>query len=709
MKQFLLTILVSVVFLFAQTGFSYNNSGIQIPGARTLGPGDLFIMGGFEMASSKETASIEGYMTDENGIQKQLDKESPSNSIIGYVGYGILRNLEVGMHLNFHYDGNAAKTKLKGLGFGDLGLMVKAAPPNQKIMDKVHVSAALEFFIPSGTNEKGLRPRRLWYIHEENTTHPYSAADFALAGTLYLSINFNKYIIWNNYAGYLRTFENSENVFVWGSGLSLFAYEWVSLVIEASGETWIKSNMLSEFVNDQIRFSPGLKIRLPKRTTLSISADLGMDLFRKRKVSRGHPITVENNGHSYSYTVPGSPPIAASIRLSRTFDLNGKMEDFKKRMDSCPKSGRTFKENGYKCAPDEDEDGIANDLDQCPDTPENILIDDKGCPLDQDKDGVPDYLDKCSDTKEGYPTDEDGCIRDADKDGVPDELDRCPRTPAGNEVNEKGCLVDSDEDGIPNIFDKCPETPTGLSVNKYGCILDNDQDGVPDEWDKCQDSAPNEAVNKEGCPVDSDEDGIPDVLDKCEATPQGVKVDSIGCRLDMDHDGVFDEDDRCANTPEDAPVDTIGCPLDSDHDGIYDYLDNCPNTIEKTEVDMNGCPIREKQNLDKIARRIMFHKGTDKPLNSSYTALSDIVSIMRHNKLIALEIQCSVKSGEAMDPQALSEARANLVFEFLTNKGIKEDRLKAAGYGLKLPTIDREHTKLNPVGIRLLPHRIIEE
>ena len=55
MKQFLITILISAVFLFAQPGFSYNNSGIQIPGARTLAPGDLFIMGGFEMASSKET------------------------------------------------------------------------------------------------------------------------------------------------------------------------------------------------------------------------------------------------------------------------------------------------------------------------------------------------------------------------------------------------------------------------------------------------------------------------------------------------------------------------------------------------------------------------------------------------------------------------------------------------------------------------------
>jgi outer membrane protein OmpA-like peptidoglycan-associated protein len=211
-----------------------------------------------------------------------------------------------------------------------------------------------------------------------------------------------------------------------------------------------------------------------------------------------------------------------------------------------------------------------------------------------------------------------------------------------------------------------------------------------------------------GCPIDSDEDGIPDFMDKCTNTPAGVKVDSIGCRLDFDGDGVFDEEDKCPDTPENAPVDKQGCPLDSDKDGVFDYLDNCPNTLERTEVDVNGCPIREKLNLDKIARRIQFHKGTDKPLNSSYTALSDVVSVMRHNKQIAIEIQCSVKPGESKDPQALSDARATMVYEFIVNKGIKEEKLRANGFGLQLPQV-RGHSKLNPVGVRLLPYNIKDE
>ena len=662
------------------------------------------------MANSSKPASIEGFLTDENGKKYELTKDSPSNSVLGYVGYGILDYLEIGLNLNVHYDGNAGNTKLKGLGFGDIGLLAKVQLPNQSLRDLFNFAAALEVFIPTGTNEKGLRPRHLWYIHEDELSNPYSASDFVAAATLYMTINIHRNLNWNNYAGYLRTFGNGENIFIWGSGLNLFPYEWVSLVLETSGETHIRTkNVWHEFLNDQLRFSPGLKVRLPKFTTLSINADLGMDLFRKQKIHRGHAITVKNKDHKYSYTVPGSPTMAVSIKFSRTFDLSGRIEDFKKKMDACPKSGLSFKENKYRCAPDDDNDGIANDLDRCPDTPAEVLIDENGCPFDHDNDGVPDHLDKCPNTKEGYPVDEFGCIRDNDNDGIPNELDKCPNSEPGEEVNEKGCILDTDEDGIPNVLDSCPNTPAGLTVNKYGCFLDMDKDGVPDEWDKCQNSMPNEIVNMYGCPIDSDEDGIPDFMDKCEKTPSGVKVDSVGCRLDHDLDGVFDEDDKCPDTPENAPVDSIGCPLDSDKDGIFDYLDNCPNTLEQTEVDANGCPIREKQNLDKIARRIQFHKSTDKPINSSYTALSDVVSIMRHNKKIAIEIQCSVKPGEAMIPQSLSEARATVVYEYLVNKGIKEDRLKATGFGLQLPANVRGHAKLNPVGIRLLPYTIKEE
>ena len=708
MKQFLLAILVCATFLFAQPGFSVGKSGINVPEARILNRSELFVMGGFEMASSNTTASIEGYILSEEGNKKFLDKESPSNSILGYVGYGIYKNLELGLNLNAHYDGNAANTSLKGLGFGDIGIMLKGGFPKQKIKDFIHTAAALQVFIPTGTNEKGLRPRHLWYIHQDTISHAFSAADIAIAGTFYLTFNFSKYISWNNYAGFLRTLENGENILIWGSGLNIFHYEWVSLVLEASGETTINTSaFMRGFLNDQLRFSPGLRLRLPKRTTLTINADLGMDLFRKRKIHRGHAMTVLADGQKYDYTVPGSPTIAASIRLSRTFDMSWNDSDgdgVEDRKDLCPKSDPSYKVDRRGCTVDTDKDGIADNLDKCPETPADVLIDVNGCPEDHDGDGVPDYMDKCPSTNPGDPVNEFGCIYDEDGDGIHDGIDKCPGSTAGKEVDEFGCLTDKDDDGVPNALDSCPNTPIGLAVDQYGCIQDKDQDGVPDEWDQCPNSAPNEIVSMYGCPVDSDEDGIPDFLDKCDNTPTGALVDSLGCRLDQDKDGVFDEDDQCQFTPENAPVDEKGCPLDSDNDGVYDFLDNCPNTLERTQVDEQGCPIREKLNLDKIARRVQFHRGTNRPLNSSYTALNDVISIMRHNKTIFIEIQCSVKPKESINPQALSDARAMVIYDYLGNKGIKEERLKAAGYGLHLPSNVRGNAKLNPVGVRFLPY-----
>ena len=160
MKQLLSIILLCAVFVFAQSGFSLNSSGIHVPSARTLSPGDLFVIGGFEMANSSKPASIEGFLVDENGEKHELTKDSPSNTILGYVGYGILDYLEVGLNLNVHYDGNAGDTKLKGLGFGDIGLLTKVQLPNQSLRDFFNFAAALEIFIPSGTIPHAARHSR---------------------------------------------------------------------------------------------------------------------------------------------------------------------------------------------------------------------------------------------------------------------------------------------------------------------------------------------------------------------------------------------------------------------------------------------------------------------------------------------------------------------------------------------------------------------
>jgi OOP family OmpA-OmpF porin len=97
--------------------------------------------------------------------------------------------------------------------------------------------------------------------------------------------------------------------------------------------------------------------------------------------------------------------------------------------------------------PDQDQDGIPDDVDQCVDLPEDIdhFQDSDGCPdFDNDDDGSPDPDDRCPLEKEDQDgfQDEDGCIDpDNDADGVPDISDACPdaRGPLSTDPKLNGC------------------------------------------------------------------------------------------------------------------------------------------------------------------------------------------------------------------------------------------------------------------------------
>ena len=79
--------------------------------------------------------------------------------------------------------------------------------------------------------------------------------------------------------------------------------------------------------------------------------------------------------------------------------------------------------------PDDDNDGIPNNVDGCPNEPEDKdgIEDTDGCPEarepDRDGDGVPDKVDLCPDVM-GAP-ELDGCP-DKDGDQIPDNIDKCP-------------------------------------------------------------------------------------------------------------------------------------------------------------------------------------------------------------------------------------------------------------------------------------------
>lgn len=255
-------------------------------------------------------------------------------------------------------------------------------------------------------------------------------------------------------------------------------------------------------------------------------------------------------------------------------------------------------------------------------------------------------------------------VVDADSDGIVDSLDKCP-----NErgiVENNGCPdMDTDHDGIVDRLDKCPndaEDKDGFQ-DEDGCPdLDNDGDGIPDAKDKC----PNQAgvAANDGCPdVDSDKDGIPDRLDKC---PKDAE----------DKDGFQDED---------------GCPdYDNDADGIPDSLDKCPNNPGTAET--QGCPkSKEITRGALILKGVNFESGKAVLLAGSYTALNEMAESLREWPEIMLEVSGHTdNTGNATTNQALSQARAETVRQYLIGKGIAADRLTAIGYGQDKPIADNK-------------------
>ena len=682
MNKLLVALCLMTVSAFAQVGIVRSASGIHVPSAKTEPQGTLFVSGSFEMVSDGEPPSVGGIYTDDNGNITQLDNNTPSNDEILNINFSILDNLELWLAFPFHYDGEIRDIDVKGVAFGDFQFMLKIAFP---ITNKLHVGFSGELIAPTGSQSTGFRPRHRWYITRSGDAYAYTSRHWVFDANTYVSMDFNRVISYNSYAGILKDLSSQTSFLLWGAGLNLFPENRFTLIFEISGETPLHSTNVSDnLTTSPFRITPGLRLHLPYATDFTLSSDIGLNSF---KTDNGVPVTLKTGSKDIHYTIAGSPSLTIAASISKRFDLSWADHDrdgVLDRKDLCPGTARGAIVNTRGCPVDEDQDGILNIVDLCPSTPAGLTVDYNGCPLDDDQDGIPNYRDMCPKTTAGAAVNDSGCILDNDNDGVDNNHDQCPATPIGERIGSDGCPLDQDHDGVPNESDQCPDTPKGFSIDKNGCPLDFDGDGIPDEIDKCPNTKLGEAVNEQGCPADSDMDGVPDTRDQCPETPIGVMVNAQGCRLDQDGDGIFDEDDKCPGTPEGAPTDSLGCPEDSDNDGIADWQDQCPGTYPGAIIDNSGCPVNVRHNFNAIALRIRFKANDSTLYNSSYTALNDIIQIMREHPM-ALEILCSANDDDPTNAQALSTARAEVIYNYLENKGISPKRLKFRGTGAKLP------------------------
>jgi outer membrane protein OmpA-like peptidoglycan-associated protein len=148
---------------------------------------------------------------------------------------------------------------------------------------------------------------------------------------------------------------------------------------------------------------------------------------------------------------------------------------------------------------------------------------------------------------------------------------------------------------------------------------------------------------------------------------------------------------KLPNTKENIPVDTTGCPLDSDKDGVADFEDKCPNTLPGVKIDKKGCPVNRKEDLERLKKGIAFETGSTKLTKASYATLDDIIKLMKKIEAANLEVQGHTdNTGSEKTNEKLSQGRAQAVVDYFVEKGIAPNRVRAVGFGSRMPIADNK-------------------
>lgn len=254
----------------------------------------------------------------------------------------------------------------------------------------------------------------------------------------------------------------------------------------------------------------------------------------------------------------------------------------------------------------------------------------------------------------------------------------------GNAVNHFNYSI-----GVGGLLTK-HQTSRRIIPSQLITVADSDGDGINDSNDSCK--KVRGIAKYKGCPIpDADYDGINDEMDQCPNQPGLAKYN--GCPVpDKDGDGINDESDSCPIQPGIAKYN--GCPIpDTDNDGVSDEEDKCPT--QPGLASNSGCPVKVQimqQKVDTIAHQIFFATGSAVLLNRSYTALSQLASILKVNDGLGVSIEGHTdNTGSDNMNNNLSLHRAEAVLNYLISQGISKNRLSAKGYGSAIPLADN-HT-----------------
>jgi outer membrane protein OmpA-like peptidoglycan-associated protein len=496
--RFLYTMIMAVAMCSAPAWAVFNTNGergaVRTLSAETMGAAKLNVGTGISIF---QAASYVKDIYDPAGQQLSFQNavRDPARMLSSniFLGAGFAQFWDIAMALPLYYDWMGFGNFQDG-GIGDLEISSKFLYPNfskRLFYQSYFVSAT----VPVGMKSNGFFPRHPYFI-EGNDTNPAStfySSEYATVKVLLLwTFDIGNVVpsvplqVHFNIGGVITSsFLHQRNTAIGSLALEYAPSQLISLFLDFHGESrWSNFSTTIDPTSDPLLLSPGVRLTTSSGLYIGFVGDISLSSKAKSTRRNWHPVTGPAKGYRYSTGVIPDYGIQFIVGW-----------------------------NGNVVRPDDDKDGIPNDVDKCPKAKEDFdgFRDEDGCPdYDNDGDGVPDSLDKCPDKaedKDGYK-DNDGCPDfDNDNDGIPDTRDQCPNQPEDFDgaQDQDGCPdFDNDNDGIPDSIDKCPNEPEDIDEfqDKDGCPdVDNDQDGVPDVKDNCPGIAGTPQNN--GCPPDT--------------------------------------------------------------------------------------------------------------------------------------------------------------------------------------------------------------
>lgn len=204
--------------------------------------------------------------------------------------------------------------------------------------------------------------------------------------------------------------------------------------------------------------------------------------------------------------------------------------------------------------------------------------------------------------------------------------------------------TDTDGDGVPDYQDRCPDVK-GSKENNGCAFIDSDKDGVADEKDKC----PNQSETMNGY---LDDDGCPDIAPPPveEKKIEEVKKDTVAAKVDI---------------PVVAPP-IITAPV------------ILPSPITKAPEPKVASNLVQPITMN-------FPNGSTTMKREQVDALLGVVKTLGQKSAKAT-IEISVNCWETADAAKnlkLAQKRADLISKFLSQNGIKANRISVTPSGAK--------------------------